>query len=171
MTRCTSQSCCGTGPATAKLHGVTSGHVCPGLCACESCEVSQPEHPGKSGILPRQHTARASREVSSSSFSRPLELCVHESVRHAARGRLHDPVACEADVQVVCGGGGWRASQTCQAGGEDLRSCLLPLTNSHRGLRGVTPLWLHLSLCKCKWQLLPHLLRTDIVTLEVGKDV
>lgn len=78
---------------------------------------------------------------------------------------------CEADVQVVCGGGGWRARQTCRAGGEDLRSCLLPLTNSHRRLRGVTPLWLHLSLCKCKWQLLPHLLRTDIVTLEVGKDV
>ena len=80
----------------------TSGHVCPRFCVCESCEVSQPAHPG-------------SPEGVSSSSSRPTDPRVHERVRQAASGSPREAgtlCGTRARLQVVwgCTGAGPRAS-------------------------------------------------------------
>lgn len=84
-------------PATAGLRRAPSGRVCPQLHVCGSCVVSQPEPPGKVGAssLTTQHTAHASREVSSLSFSDHeafrAEVCVGDT---ASWGRGPSARAC-----------------------------------------------------------------------------
>lgn len=84
-------------PAMAGSHRATSGRVCPQSHVCGSCVVSQPEPPGKVGAssLTTQHTAHASREVSSLSFSDHealrAEACVGDT---ASWGRGPSARAC-----------------------------------------------------------------------------